>query len=95
MPGAVALNVSSSGNSNTADEPSGAPIVNRRVVDAGSKGVADDSTLRVRASNSVIGEASWFARAVGVTPLGVFRNKGSLSRRLRRPMPWLTAEGVR
>ena len=95
MPGAVALKVSSSGNNNTADEPSGAPIVNRRAVDAGSKGVAEDSTLRARASNSLIGEASWLARAVGVTPFGVFRNKGSLRRRLRRPIPWLTAEGVR
>ena len=84
-----------SGGRNTAEAPSGAPIVNRRVDVAGSNGSAVEMTLRTRARTSAIGAASSVARAVGTTPFGVLRNSGSLSSRRSRPSPWLTAEGVR
>ena len=95
MPGALLRSSASSGGSNTAETPSGAPIVNRRVDVAGSNGSAVAMTLRARARTSATGPASSVARAVGTTPLGVRRNSGSLSSRRSRPSPWLTADGVR
>jgi hypothetical protein len=94
-PGALLRSSASSGGINTADVPSAAAIVNRRVDLAGSNGSAVEMTLRARAKTSATGPDSSVARTVGTTPLGVRRNSGSLSRRRSRPSPWLTAEGVR
>ena len=87
MPGAVRRSSPRSGGRKTAEAPSGAPIVKRRVERAGSNGSAVAMTLRARARTSAIGAASSAARAVGTTPFGVFRNSGSLSSRRSRPSP--------
>jgi hypothetical protein len=52
---------------NTAEAPSGAPMMKRRVEIAGSNGSAVEKTLRTRASTSAIGADSSVARAVGTT----------------------------
>src|SRR5262245_9981871 len=70
-------------------------MMKRRLDLAGSNGSAAAMTLRARASTSAIGSASALARAVGSTPFGVRRNRGSLSSRRNRDRPWLTAEAVR
>src|SRR6266850_2214829 len=95
MPGAVRRSSARSGGRNTAETPSGAPIVNRRLDVPGLNGSAVEMTLRTRARISAIGAARSVARAVGTTPLGVLTNSGSLSSRRSRPSPWLTAEAVR
>ena len=71
----------------TADTPSGAPTINRRVDVPGSNGFAVATTSRTRARISEIAGASEAARSVGSTPLGVFRKSGSPSMRRKRPSP--------
>ena len=95
MLGAARRRSASSGGSTTAETPSGAPSVKRRLEVAGSNGSAVETTPLIRARMSAIGCASSMARAVGTTPLGVLRNNGSLRRRRSRPRPWLTADADR
>jgi hypothetical protein len=71
--GAKRRRSASSQGKNTAETPSGAPIVNRRVERAGSNGSEVETTLLTRARMSEIGSASSRARALGTTPLGVLR----------------------
>ena len=71
----------------TDDTPSGAPMTKRRVECRGSNGAAVETTPRMRARISATDVASWRARSVGTTPLGVFRNNGSPSSVRRRPRP--------
>ena len=74
---------------------SGAPIVKQRFAFFGSKGPAVETIPSTRVSTSATCPASARARSVGFTPLGVFRNNGSCSRRRSRRSPWPTADGVR
>jgi hypothetical protein len=95
MLGASSRTRASSGGRNTAETPSGAPMIKRRADIAGSNGSAVATTFLTRARISRIGPASSVARAVGTTPLGVRRNRGSFSKRRSLPSPWLTADGER
>jgi hypothetical protein len=95
MPGASRARRALRGPRKIAARASGAPIVKQRCAVLGSNGPAVEMMPSTRLSTSATGPASSRARSVGFTPLGVFRNSGSCSRRRSRRRPWLTAEGVR
>ena len=59
----------------------------RRVDLAGSNGSAVATTFLIRARMSATGSASSIARAVGTTPFGVRKNRGSFSSLRSRPRP--------
>jgi hypothetical protein len=64
---------------------SGAPMTKRRSLLVASNGTAEAITLSTRFRISATGSASSSARAVGTTPLGVLRNRGSFNKPRSRP----------